>query len=208
MKLFLSSVAVTPELLPSFIKLVGKEPTNIRFCLIENGADAYTEASRGFVERESNALEAVGLKLSRIDLRDYFKKEGLLETLKDFDVIWFGGGNTYYLRWAIRQSGFEIIVKELLESGVILAGGSAGALVMGTTLKGFEIADEPDKAPELITEGLNVVDFVPVPHWQNEKFGGVIAEVKEKLDQAAIKSIVMTDEQAIIVDGTEIKIAP
>jgi dipeptidase E len=208
MKLFLSSVSVTPELLPFFIKLVGKEPADIQFCLIENGADVYAEEDRGFVERESNALEAVGLKLSRVDLRDYFKKEGLTEALKDFDVIWLGGGNTYYLRWALRESGFDEISKNLLDKGITLAGGSAGALVLGPTLEGFEIADEPDKAPSLINEGLGLVDFVPVPHWNNEKFGHVIAQVKTQLDEAGVKSMTITDEQAIVVNGAEVKLAP
>lgn len=208
MKLFLSSVSVTPQLLSFFAKLVGKEPADIRFCLIENGADVYAEEDRGFVERESNALEAVGLKLSRVDLRDYFNSEGLAEALKGFDVIWFGGGNTYYLRWALRESGFDEMAKNLVENGVTLAGGSAGAVVMGPTLEGFEIADEPDKAPTLINEGLGLVDFVPVPHWNNEKFGHVIAQVKTKLDEAKVKSMTMTDAQAIIANGTEVNLVP
>lgn len=208
MKLFLSSVAVTQDLLPRFVELVGKQPADIRFCLIENGADVYPEGERGFVERESNALEAVGLKLERVNLRDYFQKDGLMDVLKDFDVIWFGGGNTYYLRWALRESGFETIARDLANKGIVLAGGSAGALVLGLSLKGFEIADEPDKAPELIEEGLGLTDFVPVPHWKNEKFGDVIAKVKETLDAASVKSMVMTDEQAIVVDGLQVTIVP
>jgi dipeptidase E len=208
MKLFLSSVAVTQDLLPHFVKLVGKEPTDIRFCLIENGADVYPDEKRGFVERESSALEAVGLKLERVDLRHYFQKEDLRDAFKDFDVIWFGGGNTYYLRWALRESGFEAIAHDLANEGIVLAGGSAGALVLGPTLKGFEIADEPDKAPELIEEGLGLTDFVPVPHWKNEKFGEVIAKVKEKIDAGSIKSMTMTDEQAIMVDDAQVSLVP
>lgn len=208
MKLFLSSVAVTQDLLPHFTKLVGKESADIRFCLIENGADVYPDDERGFVERESNALMAVGLRLERVDLRDYFQKEGLRDALKGFDVIWFGGGNTYYLRWVLRESGFETIVHDLANEGIVLAGGSAGALVLGPTLKGFEIADEPEKAPELIEEGLGLTDFVPVPHWKNEKFGDVIAKVKEKLDAESIKSMTMTDEQAIVVNGAQVKLVP
>jgi dipeptidase E len=208
MKLFLSSVSVTKDQLPEFVKLVGKKPADIKFALIENGADVYAEADRGFVKRESDALEAVGMKLNRIDLRTYFGEPGLQDALKNFDVIWMGGGNTYYLRWALREAGFDDCVQTLLDSGVVYGGGSAGAVVAGPTLKNFENADEPDKAPKLVKDGLKLTDFVPLPHWNNKKFGHVIAEVKQKFDAASVRVMTITDEQAIIVDGEQVIIAP
>jgi dipeptidase E len=208
MKLFLSSVSVTKDQLPFFVDLVGKEPASIKFALIENGADVYDESERGFVKRESDALETVGLKLNRVDLRDYFKKSGLKEALQDFDDIWMGGGNTFYLRWALRQAGLDECLRSILDSGEVYGGGSAGAVVAGPTLKNFEIADEPDKAPELIEDGLHLTNFVPLPHWKNEKFGGVIASVRDAFDKTDLQILPITDEQAIVVNGDKISVVP
>lgn len=141
MKFFLSSTNITTDLQPYFLKLVGKKVADIKFALIENAADPYQEYERGFVYETRCVFEALGMQIGRIDLREYGpKKKNLYDELKKFDVIWIGGGNTFYLRWVLKKSGFDKAIAELLNSGIVYGGGSAGAIITGPSLDKYDLA--------------------------------------------------------------------
>ena len=54
-----------------------------------------------------------------------------LETLKEFNGIYIGGGNTWSLIKELRDSGFADILIQYIEAGGQVYGGSAGAIIMG-----------------------------------------------------------------------------
>jgi len=67
-----------------------------------------------------------------VDLRNWRnKREALREKLASKDVIWLGGGNTYYLRWILKETGADDIIINLVQQGKVYAGWSAGAMVAG-----------------------------------------------------------------------------
>ncbi len=117
-------------------------------------------------------LEAVGLEIEKVDLRDYFGKQAELETkLNNYSVIWVRGGNVFVLRQAMKLSGFDEVMKSLLPKKDILYGAySAGVCVLAPTLKGFELVDDPNIHPysqltDTIWEGLGILDYSVVPHY-------------------------------------------
>mmetsp|Transcript_112723 Transcript_112723/g.283466 ORF Transcript_112723/g.283466 Transcript_112723/m.283466 type:complete len:268 (-) Transcript_112723:37-840(-) len=50
-------------------------------------------------------------------------------------VIWAESGNTYALRYHLRQSGGDALVYELMDQGAIYVGSSAGSIVAGRTVQ-------------------------------------------------------------------------
>lgn len=175
MKLFLTSANVNKNLQQEFFKLVGKNPVDIKFALIENAADPYTEEKKGFVYETRAVLETLPMQIERIDLREYGPgKKDIYEELKRFDVIWVGGGNTFYLRWILRESGLDTVLVKLLGVGVVYAGGSAGSVIVCPSLEKYDIVDNPTKAPELIKDGLHLIDLQIVPHWGTGKISSKI----------------------------------
>src|SRR5580765_6774454 len=61
-------------------------------------------------------LRAHGLQTSELDLRAYFgDAEGLARALVGLDLVWVGGGNSFLLRRAMRQSGFDRDGVDLIE---------------------------------------------------------------------------------------------
>jgi len=59
-----------------------------------------------------------GFQVEDIDLEN--KKESeLKEILKDKDIIYVQGGNTFYLLKYIKESGFDKLVKQLIQKGKI-----------------------------------------------------------------------------------------
>jgi dipeptidase E len=198
MKLYLSSIRIpVPEELS---KLVGKSLTSISVALITNAKDYYTKRPKDFTVNDLvRYMQELGLKVDIVDLRDYSDAEVLKNKLADYDLIWAMGGNTYMLRYEMRRSGFDKIIKDLLDKGVVYGGDSAGALVAGSSIAGIESADEPAFAEEIIEDGMNLVPFVVMPHIDNPEFVDVMPIV-EGLHKDMIK---LKDSQAVIFANGE-----
>jgi len=206
MKLFLSSLAISKSQAEHFELLVGKPAEQIKLALVENAADVYAEDSRDWVVEHRNAIVNNGYQIEQIDLRNYSNDlDGLEQKLSGVDVVWMGGGNTYYLRWLLQDTGIDkVLIKLIKEDGLVYGGGSAGAIITGPTIKHFEKADNPDEAPEMIYEGLNLINEVIVPHTDNEKFENVMKEIILSLEKDGYKTIPITDEEAIIVNNDKL----
>jgi len=206
MKLYLCSYRI--QLPEALARLVGKPLKGTTVAVIPNAKDYYADRARAYKIKEMHAyLREHGLQPETVDLRDYTDGQALLAKLKMFDMLWVAGGNTFCLREAMRSSGFEDIVHELLEN-VVYAGESAGALVAGTSLKGIEPADIPEFAGMIIEDGLRIVPKFILPHAGSVYF----AEANETA--LAVHSgeeiIEIADNQAYVIDGdrTELLTAP
>ena len=208
MKLFLSSTSIPDELITPFTDLVGKDLEDISFALIENAADPYGKDA-GFVIETRTVLQSLGMQLELVDLSQCKNKsEELKEKLGAFDVVWFGGGNVYYLRWMMKETGFDTMARELLEKGVVYGGGSAGAIITGSTLKYFDQVDDTNASPELIYSGLDLIDLVIIPHWGTDKIQEKLSGIQSLYKNDNIDTVTITDNQAIIVAGEKWTVLP
>lgn len=170
-KLYLSSYRLgnNPEQLQS---LAGP---NKRAAVISNACDHKDKATRD--ERtavEIADLQQLGFQPEKIDLRNYFDKTSELEAiLSQFGLIWVRGGNAFVLRKAMALSGFDTMIHSLLDSGMVYAGYSAGGCVVGPTLHGIELCDDPSIIPagypaEPIWDGIGLIDYTVVPHYKSD----------------------------------------
>lgn len=209
MKLFLASLAISDPQSVELAKLVGKDSKDIKLALIENAADPYDVNSRAWVDQNRTAIQSHDFDVEVIDIRQYKGKLAeLTAKLASKDVIWFGGGNTYYLRWLLRDTGVDTMLTELVTQGIVYGGGSAGAIVAGPTLKHFETADDPSDAPEVILDGLHLTESVVAPHIDNVKFKTIIQGINSKLQADGYKTVPLGDAQALIIDGLTQTIIP
>lgn len=147
-----------------------------RVAVIANGYDG--SANRMGERYRSEAYDpiaefrSIGLMAEELDLRAHFgDAESLRQRLSRFDLAWVMGGNSFILRRAMKQSGFDAVIRELLEADAIAYGGyAAGAVVAGPSLRGLELMDDPWELPEgyeepLIWSGLGLTPFAIVPHY-------------------------------------------
>jgi dipeptidase E len=116
------------------------------------------------------------------------------------------GGNTFMLRYQMQRSGFDNVIKELLESNIVYGGDSAGALVAGTSIGGInlESSDEPEFAEKVIEDGLDLVPYIIVPHIDDAEFAEVMPVVNARPDQDKI--IRLKNSQAVIFNKGDYKI--
>lgn len=173
MKLYLSSyhVGADPQVL---VNLVGK---NKKAAVIPNAMDFSDDKKLVDEKIQDNVVELsdLGFDPVVVDLKRYFgKPEELAEKMREFGLIWVRGGNTFVLRRAFKQSGFDKWLLSQKDNKELVYGGySAGCCILSPTLKGLDIVDDPGQVPagydpEIIWDGLGLIDFIFVPHYKSD----------------------------------------
>ncbi len=212
MKLYLSSYFLGnhPE---ELAKLVG---SNKKVGIIMNAADIYGNEKRPtYLENEIEKMKAIGLTAEELDLRDYFNSSAQLKTkLQDYGLVWVMGGNSFTLRQAMRMSGFDSIIKDLVASESLVYGGfSAGSCVAAQTLKGIELVDNPEQIPEgydteIIWEGLGLVDFSIAPHYRSEHpESEEIEKVVKYFEDKRMPYKALHDGEVLVINGADVRLA-
>ena len=204
MKLYLSSYHIgnSPEKLK---EMVGE---NKRAAIIHNALDFATDFERLEKSKkdEANDLKSLGFEPEELDLRNYFGKPNeLREKLKGFGLVWVRGGNTFVLRRAMKESGFDEIIKEYIgKDTLVYAGYSAGVCVVTPTLKGLELVDDPNSIPEsykneIIWEGLGLINYSFAPHYKSDhpESAAVSKEVEYSIENK-IPFIALHDGEVLI----------
>ena len=174
--------------------------------LLPNAKDYYAERARNVRIRDvTDYFKTLGYDPVIFDLRNYKTGRAIKKTLEQFDFIWATGGNTFILRYEMQKSGFDTIIKQLLDGGKIYGGDSAGACVAGNSLTGIEFADDPEFSEGVEWQGLKLIDKYILPHVGSTGFGSGIEEARElhKNDQTLLE---LTDTQAVVVNGNDVKI--
>ena len=198
MKLYLSSAGVpnTKELLKLF-----PQGAELTVAIVPNARDFYPAVIRTQeVDVLQKTLAGIGFVPTLIDLVN-MKGSQLQDELSKYSLIWFMGGNTFYLNYIVRESGLLGFIRPLLENGLVYGGESAGAVLASATLHGVELMDDPKEAPEVIWDGLGLVDIGIVPHWGMEKYAQILEKCKVEM-QKYVEVKTLTNDQALIsVDG-------
>ncbi len=113
------------------------------------------------------------------------------------DVIWVGGGNTRSMLAVWREWGLPEILREAWESGIVLAGGSAGAICW------FEQGVTDSLAEVLVP--LDCLGFLPgscCPHYDGEADRRPFYH-QLLLDQHIVPGIAIDDGVGVHFRGTE-----
>lgn len=98
-------------------------------------------------------------------------KEIIRKDLKKVDLVYFGGGNTFYLLEKIQQANCAGVLRDFVNSGKIYIGTSAGSIIAGPDIYPTYRLDKVSEAKDLKGyKGLGLVDFVILPHWGSEHF--------------------------------------
>ena len=195
-RLFLTSVGLSA--LPKFVL---KPLTDLKVGFIPTAADPYED--KWFVDIDRKKLQEFGVKLIEIDLKNT-NKNALRTKLNDIDMIYVAGGNTFYLLEKMQESGFDELIKEYVQKGVIYVGASAGAVVVCPTIEPLQDLDDPSKASHLISyNALNLIDFIVLSHYGKEKYKEKYEKLVNTYKNKGYKIIGLRDDQAIVVNGLQ-----
>lgn len=154
---------------------------------------------------ELNVFKNLGFALKEVNLEDKTEKE-LREACKEIDAFFLTGGNTYYLLYHVRKSGFDTIITELVNQGVVYIGSSAGAVLAGRSIDVARRFDDPSVVPLTDHTGLGLVDFVIIPHVDDKRTTGKLEETLQEWKDKPYRLIGLTDSQALICSDNFIEV--
>jgi dipeptidase E len=146
-----------------------------RAAIIVNALDNRPEGRATWLRTQSGKLGGLRFSVVELDLRSYFGASDKLERfLRDINVVWINGGNSFILRRAMRQSGFDGLVKSALaRDEIVYSGFSAAAVIAFDNLKGLDIIDDPNDIPSgydanIVWEGLGLIPFALAVHFKSD----------------------------------------
>lgn len=194
MKLLLTSAGfLNKEVSNTFLKLLNKLAGQVHVIFIPTASRTKEELKYVAESRQ----ELIGLGIGDIVTLN-LDRQVTADEIKDADVIYVCGGNTFYLLQRIRESGLD---KLLPGFQGLYVGVSAGSIVVGPNIEVAGPWDENDvKLAD--TRGLGLVDFAVVPHYQRN--AEVVVQGLKK--RANYEIVELADNQAVLVDGGPRKI--
>ncbi len=155
---------------------------------------SFIENVRKLVQKNANDH---GWVYDEIDIEGKTKDE-LRVFFKDKNVIHIEGGNTFYLLKAIRETGFDQLLKEFIDEGKVYIGTSAGAYIMCPTI---EVSDWDETGIQRhgVTDftALNYVPFALKVHYKDEQE----SKVREKMQSLHYPLRILKDGQGIVVEN-------
>lgn len=199
MKLFLSSVRLPNS--EEMVELFG-DKSSLSVAIIPNAFDVYPKER----QHKENSItkkkfEDAGFSVHVADIVEG-NQDSTLKHIEGSDFVWVTGGNTFYLNYILRKSGIDKVLKNVIDQGTVYGGQSAGAVIAGPTLYGIDYMDDKSKAPQVVLEGLNFVDFGVIPHWDNEKYKSELNNIKQTMHPHVLDTICLNDDQALtFIDG-------
>jgi len=181
-----------------------------RVALIMNALDNRPESRERWRLAQSRKLQALGLTVSDLDLRDFFDApDRLRDRLSRHDMVWIKGGNAFILRRAMKLSGMDVAIVDLLQRDeIVYAGFSAAAVIVSQSLHGLEAVDDPHDVPEgypaeVEWSGLAILPFAIVVHHQSDHPESAAVEKEiEHYERANIPYRTLRDGEAFVVRGT------
>jgi dipeptidase E len=175
-------------------EMVGKKPSDCKVGFIPTAANVEPYPKDWMIAQFAQlarygfySIDVVDISADGVDWR---------ARLKDVDVLWLTGGNTFHLLNQVRKTGFDEWLKAHGE-GKVYVGASASTIIMTPTIA---IADGYDENFCGIKDwnGLGYVDFEIEPHCDMERF----ETIKSYVSQSPHSMYALDDLSAIkIVNG-------
>lgn len=221
MKLLLTSGGITNESIAKALEdLVGKSRKQIKVAFIPNAGfpvDDFKVESRDWLVDDLYRIKEFCSFIDLVSLTDLTKIE-IKERLEYADVIFVGGGNTFYLSYVMEKSGLFNLLPELLRTRVY-AGISAGSMIATHSIRTasqaikntqkFYDEEYAEMGPEGRSAGrtAKLVDFVVRPHYGSKDFSNINKDFLEAIAKdVKVPLYALDDNSAVKVDGDKVEV--
>ncbi|HRI05474.1 MAG TPA: Type 1 glutamine amidotransferase-like domain-containing protein [Candidatus Dojkabacteria bacterium] len=196
-KIVLCSNLIDRHSKEEFEKFLGRKTDGMKVLFIPTGGNP--EPNLTWIKEDySIIVEDLKVDIQAYDIEDM--NEGQIrELVPQFDMIWMSGGVTSYLMNAVIKTGFNNIMKEVIENDIVYVGSSSGAMILNPTLDvaAWYIGEEDSESAGV--KGLGYTDYYVYPHYHENLKEEII---KRKNFTAPL--YLMKNEQAICIDNGEI----
>lgn len=197
MKLILTSDGLSSQ--PIIDKFADLFRAGFKKAAIVVTADPEYREKDWYAVKTKEVLDSIGFTSEFFDIEFSSPKQ-----LHDYDIVYFIGGNPFYLLKQIRETHTDIVFKELVSKGKVISGASAGSIVMGTTIGLiYELDPDMNKSTELTDfTGVGLTKINMCPHYS--RFINHYDNLEERIckveHECNISIVRLDDGQAIIVN--------
>ena len=181
------------------LKILPKSPKELKLVHITTASK--DEISDDYVKNETKLMKELGFQVTEADIKGMRESE-TRKLLEDKDIIYVQGGNTYWLLKWVKESGFDKVVGELVEKGVVYIGVSAGSYIAGPNIEQSNWKHEHEVYGLTDLSGMNLVPFMLFVHYVS-KYKILL---QEKIPETKYEFKILTDNQAIFVKGEDYKL--
>lgn len=198
MRLLLTSCA--GKVIGKTLTFLPKAPRDCKIICIPTAANG-EDGDKQWLADELNDMRSIGFDLTMFELEDKTEID-LARAIKDADIVYLTGGNTFYLLGQMRACNFEKVIREFLARGGLYIGSSASTIAACPDINYVRSMDDPSKAPSLTdTRGLHLVDFYVMVHMDNTSFAQKANDKIKEMKLGPVPVLCLNDDQAIFVDG-------
>ena len=158
------------------------------------------EGYTGYVGSARTLFKKLGAELSEIEISTANASD-ITQVFDAADIIYFTGGNAFFLIDQLRKTGTDTLLKQQLEKGKLFIGESAGAIVCAPELSYIEKMDPiPEDYSQSDYAGLGLINFYVLPHYLTAPFKKVTADIMQSFSNIELCAI--NNAQALSVkDG-------
>lgn len=173
--------------------IVGKKVAFIPTASIHEGYTGYVGSARTLFKK-------LGAELTEIEISTANDSD-ITQVFDAADIIYFTGGNAFFLIDQLRKTGTDTLLKQQLEKGKLFIGESAGAIVCAPELSYIEKMDPiPEDYSQSDYAGLGLINFYVLPHYLTAPFKKVTADIMQSFSNMELCAI--NNAQALSVkDG-------
>ncbi|WP_315450673.1 Type 1 glutamine amidotransferase-like domain-containing protein [uncultured Treponema sp.] len=158
------------------------------------------EGYTGYVRSARTLFKKLGAELIEIEISTANNSD-ITQVFDAADIIYFTGGNAFFLIDQLRKTGTDTLLKQQLEKGKLFIGESAGAIVCAPELSYIEKMDPiPEDYSQSDYAGLGLINFYVLPHYLTAPFKKVTADIMQSFSNIELCAI--NNAQALSVkDG-------
>ena len=179
--------------------ILRKSPKDLGLVFIDTAAEV-EKGDLQWLKEDRKALVKAGFNVSDFTISGKSEKD-IRSRLDNIDIIYFSGGNQFYLLEKIQESSCSQLIYNYIKNGKVYIGCSAGSIIAGPDIYITRFIDEISNASKLKSyKGLGLVDFVVFPHWGSKDFREIY--LNERLRNSynqKNKIILLTDYQYVRV---------
>lgn len=199
MKLLLTSSGITNKsIAKALFDLVGRKPEETSLVFIPTASNVEKGDKDWLIDDLVNLKNQNFKQIEIVDISTV-PKEVWKPKLEEADILFFEGGNTFYLMEWINKSGLKELLPKLLETRVYV-GVSAGSMVtnpdLALKLSQTVYGEDLDRREDMV--GLNYVNFYFLPHLNSEYFPNLRRDKIEEVAKGINKKIYALDDNGAL----------
>ena len=205
MRLFLTSAGLSNKaIVKAFNDLVGLPNKEVHIAFIPTAANV-EPGDKDWLINDYINLKKQNYIVDIVDI-SALPKEIWLSRIKEANVIFVGGGNTFHLMHWFEKSGLKELLPELIETRVY-AGISAGSCIAGPTIYNSVQNLFGEKYELKIKDGMGLVKLQIIPHLNSPYFTKIREENLEKASKDLTEPVyAIDDDSAVVINDNKIRI--